>query len=227
MRYGRWLGVSLIMVVLGGAGSARGALVFYTDRATWEAAAGAASFTEDFSGFTDDTPFRTSAVALNGMSIVQEGTGSFRNEVDVVPTVYTDNNGTNNASTFVNFPEGGDPGTQVRITFNQANGAFGFETWNAASGEGAVLDVYDGATLLGSHGLAGGDGAFLGYILSGGDSATSVLFVSASLSAGSGGEGFGLDNLAGVNAVPEPSALAIAIGVLGLSLAGARRRFWS
>jgi len=199
-------------------GIANAGITFYTDRPTWESAAGVASFTEDFSGFASDTEFRTAAIALNGMSIWQEGSGTFRNTVDFPPLEYTPNSGSTSGSLFTNAPESPDPGAQVRIAFDLLNLAFGFDSWDANSGEGALLEVYDGMTLLGSQALTNLSGAFLGYLLDGGDTATSVRFVSNNLIAGGGGEGFYIDNLAGVAAssVPEPATLAL----LGLGVAG-------
>jgi hypothetical protein len=203
--------------------NANAGVIFFTDEAAWNAAAGAPSFTENFSSFAADTSFRTTPVALNGMTISQEGvnTDSFRNTVDVPPLDFPDNNGTAHSSTFTE----GDAGTQVRIMFDALNSAFAFETWEAASGEGAILEVFAGGSLLGSRALTDGSGDFLGYVLDGGDTATSVLFRSITSNSSSGGEGFGLDNLVGVNAlpsasVPEPGSLAllgVALGAFGLS----------
>src|SRR5438477_8322704 len=143
-------------------------ITFFTDRAAWESAAGAPSFTEDFSGFTVDTPFRTSPAALNGMAIQQVGTERMAwNEVDVPPHQYSPNSGSSSALLLTNFPEGGRAGIQVSITFTGPNKAFGFDTWSGNDGEGAVLDVFSGDTLLGSQALTGGGGDLLGYVLMG------------------------------------------------------------
>src|SRR5438876_34400 len=69
-------------------------ITFFTDRAAWERAAGPPSFTEDFSGFSVDTPFRTAPAALNGMAIQQVGTERMAwNEVDVPPPQFAPNSG--------------------------------------------------------------------------------------------------------------------------------------
>jgi hypothetical protein len=89
---------------------------------------------------------------------------------------------------------------QVRITFTGLNRAFGFDSWSGNDGEGVVLDVFSGATLLGSQALTGGDRDFLGYVLTGVDMATSVRFSSDRLIPEMIGERFYIDNLAGTTA---------------------------
>jgi hypothetical protein len=182
---------------------------FFTNRATWEAAAGPATFSENFSGFVADTSFQNAPVALNGMTISREGPEpGLQNFVDVPPLMFSGGSGTAQAELFVNTNEGMNIGTQVRIAFAALNKAFGFESWEAVGLEGAVLEVYNGATLLGSQNLGGADAAFLGYTLTGGDVATSVRFRANLLIVGTSGEGFAIDNLAGV-AVPEPGGWAL------------------
>src|SRR5262245_32733648 len=149
-----------VLALAGISGAAQAGIVFYTDRATWEAAVGPASFSENFSGFGVDTQFRTAPLALNGMTIGQEGANSFRNEVEVAPFAFADNNATPHASSFTDFGA-----TTVRITFDALNHAYGGESWDAASGERARLEVYNGATLIGSQDLGAGNGTFLGYEL--------------------------------------------------------------
>jgi hypothetical protein len=184
---------------------------FFTDRTAWEAAAGAATFTEDFSGFAADTSFKNAPVALAGMTISREGPeGGLDNSnmIDVPPLVFSGGSGTAQAELFVNTNEGVNIGTQVRIAFAALNRAFGLESWEAVGLEGSVLEVYNGGALLGSQNLGAASGAFLGYTLTGGDVATSVRFRANLLIVGTSGEGFAIDNLAGV-AVPEASGLAL------------------
>ncbi len=213
MRWRSILGVAA--VAWGAASPAQAGILFFTDRPTWEAAAGPLGFAEDFSGFAQDASFRTTPVALNGMTIQQLGTGSFRNIVDAGSVEedfdFTEHNGTSHGSLFTNAD---GAGVRVQILFDLPNVAFGFESWIAHDTEGALLEVFDGASLLGSQALSNDFGGFLGYVLTGGDSATAALFRSETLIAGSVGEGFGLDNLAGTP-VPEPGSA----GLLGLGLA--------
>ena len=206
-----------------------GGAVFYFDRAEWQSVAGPATFVEDFSSFGSDTPFRNAAVALHGMTIQQEGINriDFRNLIDVVPlAVAPDSNGTNNASVYVDHPEPRSyPGTQVRISFEKPTKAFGFEAWGAATGEVTALDLVGESGLVGSVILGNDAGGFTGYVMSPGMATTSVLFRSANFDLGTSGEGFGLDNIAGVAAVPEPGALTLAC--LSLSILMGCRRYRS
>jgi hypothetical protein len=182
----------------------------FSDRPTWLAAIGSPTFSEDFSSFAVDTPFHSTAVALSQMTIAREGPeAGLTNFVDVVPLSFPSGSGTNQAELFTNFAEGVGIGTQVRIDFDQPNVAFGLDAWVASDFEGALMQVYDGAILLDSLVVPGGNGAFLGYTITGG-TATSVLFQSATLIVGTTGEGFVIDNLAGV-AVPEPAGVALAL----------------
>ena len=196
---------ALVAFGLGFPNSAKATINFFTDRAAWEEAAGSASFTENFSEFSADTPFQTSPVALNGMTIQQEGTERMDwNEVDVPPLQFTPNSGGNSALLLTNSPEDGSSGIQVHITFTDLNRAFGFDSWSGNDGEGAVLDVFSGATLLDSRALTGGNGDFLGYVLTGVDTSMTVRFRSGRLTPGMLGERFYIDNLAGTTVAEGP-----------------------
>lgn len=188
----------------------RAAATFHPHRAAWTAALpSGAPFSEDFSSFAADAPFHTVPVAIGGGAISREGPEpGLSNYVDVLPLTFPGGSGTNQAEVFVNTLEGMNVGTNVRITFAQPNLAFGFDVWEAVGLEGARLEIYNGAALLGSQVLPGGNGAFVGYTLTGGETATSVLFRANSLIVGTSGEGFAIDNLAGI-AVPEPTAGAL------------------
>jgi hypothetical protein len=196
---------ALVALGLGFPNSANATIDFFSDRTAWEDAAGLVSFSENFSEFSADTPFRTSPLALNGTTIQQEGTERMEwNEVDVPPLQFTPNNGSNSGLLLTNFPEDGSSGIQVRITFTDPNRAFGFDSWSANDGEGVVLDVFSGQTLLGSRALTGGSGDFLGYVVTGGDASMTVRFRSNRLSPGMIGERFYIDNLAGTTVANGP-----------------------
>jgi hypothetical protein len=213
----RRLGLSALLaaLLLNHGVPASAAVNIFTNRALWAAAAGAATFTEDFSSFAADAPFHTAPVALNGMSISREGPEpGLSNYVDVLPLVFPGGSGTNQGELFVNAIEGVAVGSNVRITFNEPNVAFGFDVWEAVGLEGARLDVYDGAVQLRTEQIPGGNAAFLGYVCTAGEAASSVLFRANSLIVGTSGEGFAIDNLAGVS-VPEPAAASLAAVALG------------
>jgi hypothetical protein len=203
--------------------SAFAVVQFFTSRAAWEAAAGPATFTEDFSGFAADTPFHSLPVALNEMTISREGPeAGLTNFIDVPPLMFSGGSGTAQAEVFTNFNEGANIGTQVRLAFNQTNRAFGFDSWAAGDFEDANLEIYNGAALVGSQAVPAGNNVFLGYVLSGGDVATSVRFASAMMIVGTTGEGFAIDNLAGA-AVPEPGSAALTAFAIGAVFAARRR----
>ena len=182
-----------------------------TDFAEWELATGGATFIEDFNTFVQDTQYRTQVVAVAGFTLQQIGDnpGEFRNLVDVHPFLQNDNNGTPHASNYVNFPEGGSPGTSVVLTMDSATLGFGGELFGAGgAGEGEELNWE--IQLRGGGGVvvfeAPADG-FFGVYTTENDFFTEVRFVARDLNPGAGGEGFGFDNVVG--AVPEPSVLLL------------------
>jgi hypothetical protein len=216
---------ALLVALLAGLApdESRAAAIFFSDRATWQAAVVGVPFAENFESFPGDTSFASSPVALSGMTISREGPEpGITNFIDVPPLTFSPGSGTSQAELFTNFEEGVSIGTLVRISFDSANVALGFDAWAASDFEDAILEIFDGPTLLGSQVLPGGNGAFLGYILTGGDAATSVRFRSATLIVGTTGEGFAIDNLAGAAVVPEPGTIALTL--LGLIGVAVRRR---
>src|SRR4051794_35507783 len=92
---------------------AKAAVNFFTNSATWQAAAGASTFTEDFSAFASDTSFASVAVPLNGMTISREGPEpGLTNYIDVPPLQFSTGSGTAQGELFTNTNEGPNIGTQ-------------------------------------------------------------------------------------------------------------------
>ena len=236
--------VGVVLVSLATVASA--AIVQYDDRSAWEGDAGTVDLSEDFEGFNVDTGFQT-PLAIGVGSIDEEiGVDAFRNFVDVPPFMFTDNNGTKHASSFVNFVEAspsishapGDEetpeptgelqtfGTTVRITFSSSVSAFGADFSGVLGGELLAIDVIGvGDVVLGTL-LPANNNTFLGFVADGGESVESVLFRSQNLSSGGGGEGFGMDNFDAVSgggggdgggAVPATSGIALVLLVLAIA----------
>lgn len=232
---------------------ANAAIVQYDDRAAWDGASGGAELTEDFESFGADTPFRpegtTVPTALGTMGEAGIDT-AFRNTVDVAPFKFTDNNGTQNASCFVNAPEArnaepvldgaeeetapgvidGIIGTGIRLDFDAPVGAFGVDVSGALGAETLVIDVLDaGDAVLGSLAITSNDiDQFLGFVADGGEEVAAVEFRAGILIAGGTGEGFTIDNLVSVGAGPPPPGLidiptlsTYGIAIMVLMLTGA------
>ena len=169
----------------------------FTDRNAWLTAIGAPTHTEDFSGFTVDTPFDptvggTGPVALNGCTIevLPGGGAAFRNIVDVPPFQFGDNNGTNNCSSFTNW----DEPTEIHVIPSAPVGAYG-----CGISQGLGLEMVEMACMAGGSTMyvcAPGSNtidAFTGVVS--GTLLDQIVYRSQTYSAGSGGEGFGLDGL--------------------------------
>jgi hypothetical protein len=240
------LAVLLPLVIVS---TASAAIVQYDDRTSWEAAVGGpGDATEDFSSFTVDTDFRAAPVALTLGTIQQEGfDAAFRNFIDVPPLTYTDNNGTNHASSFVNSaeagpgtppptgagnedtppdsaPEQGTPATTIRVAFPGPVTAWGGDVYGALGLELLAVDVLGaGDTVLATL-IPAANNTFIGFVADGGEQVTSVMFRSQTLVPGSGGEGFGLDDMAiasGGGQVPASSNVGLAVLVLLLAVGSA------
>lgn len=205
-----------LAALLGATVTSQAALTWHTTLASWNTASGGATRAEDFSSFGADTEYRTQDVGIVGGVLRQVGTNGFRNEIDVPATLFPDNNGTAHASMFSEFS--GSIG--ARLTFDALQKGFGLQTWDAASGETSRMEVYNGASLLGSQVLTGGAGDFLGFTLSGADVATHILLVAAADDS-INGEGFGTDNYV-YQTIPEPATVTL-IG-FGVAALLARRR---
>lgn len=196
----------------------------FSDRAAWLAAVGPLSATEDFSGFTQDTEFRSGPVALaGGMSMGQTGanTAAFRNFIDVPPLQFTDNNGTAHASSFVNGDDSPGVATGILISLTTNARAWGADFWGARSGEFLAVEVLGiGGSVLATIEPSNVSGQFAGFFGDAGEQFTAIRFRNVNITPGSGGEGFGMDNFA-ISFIPAPGAASL----LGIAaLAGLRRR---
>ena len=192
----------------------------YTDRATYAAIAGAATSTENFSGFTADTPFRTTTVSANGFTLAQTGSNVFRNTVDVSPFLFNDNNGTPNASCFVNESTAGSP-TAVVIGFSTPVRAFGADFDNVTGplsfppnspGGGLQAAFFDGSTQIGSYlfpNLPLLSVQFFGVVAGAGEQITSIRLSSPTVGTASSGQGFSFDDA--TVTVPEPALTLLAL----------------
>jgi hypothetical protein len=174
----------------------------YSDHAAWVAAAGPATASEDFESFVADQGFEAAPVALAVGSIgVSSGGVGFRNRIEVPPFVYGDNNGTSHASCFTNY----DEPTNVRITLAQPASAIGFNVYDAigGSGEGMVAHLLSGGVSIGSCQPAGPGAQFVGFVAT--TAFDAVEMRSINWNVGSGGEGFGLDDIEVVSGCPAGS----------------------
>ncbi len=178
----------------------------YTDRSTWlTAAGGSTDFDEGFSSFGMDTDFRLVPVVATGFTIQQMGVDEFfRNYIDATPFTFSDNNGTNHASCFVNT----DGATTVELLFDSPINAW-FADFTGICGL-ELLDVElffvgGGSTIL--QVCAGPQNTGFGVLSSAPEGPIEkVQFRGRNNEPGGGGEGFGLDNISGVHfSVPSIS----------------------
>ncbi len=195
------------------------AVVTYNNRPLWEAAVGPRSFEENFEGFVADIDFSFSSTnAPNGFSLSHIGASDFRNLIDVPPLDFTDGNGTKGVSTYVDGDVGGD---QVRITPDLDLIAFGLEVSSANTSEGArITTVGPSGINLTTVAFVNGINQFVGFQATGGDRIIRLDLTGAGGNVAAG-EGFYMDNIAGVF-VPEPSTFVL-IGMACTLVAGSCR----
>jgi hypothetical protein len=177
------------------AGSAQAVVVTYNNRAAWNAAIGGPAFMQNFAPFAADTSFQAAAVNIGGgMQLRQVGPGAARNEIDVPALVFADNNGTQNASCYVNAPDPGIGPTMVYVDFLTIVCAWGADFWGANSGEGLTVEVLSPAgAVLTTMNATGVAGEFMGFTCAPGE-VRWVRYRSRTAIAGGTGEGFGSDN---------------------------------
>ena len=181
--------------VLGAAGAAEAVVVTFNNRPAWNAATGGPAFVQTFAGFAADTSFQAAAVNIGGGMLIQQmGPGASRNIVDVPALVFADNNGTHNASCFVNAPEPGAPATMVRLEFLTIVCAWGADFWGATTGEGLAIDIISpGGVVLATMNATGAAGEFMGFTCAPGE-VRWLRYRARTATPGAIGEGFGSDN---------------------------------
>jgi hypothetical protein len=218
------------------------AIVQHDTLASWETAVGGpGNLSEDFESFVVDTDFRAAPVDLSLGTIVQDGfDAAFRNFIETPPFQFTDNGGTNHASCFVNafeaspsyWPPAGTvdvdtppdaqmpatflPATNVRVTFTGPVTAWGAQMYGVLGGELLAVDVLGpGDVVLGTL-LPSSNTTFLGFTASAGEVVTGVFLRSQNVNPGSGGEGFGMDDMVGASGgggVPATTTTGLVITV--------------
>jgi hypothetical protein len=199
----------------------RADVIVFTSRSAWQAAvAGHPTFLEDFEEFKADTQFRTVTVDVGPFTLHQQGSGSFRNFIDVPPLVFPDNNGTAHASMFTNFGT-----TTVDLTFKTPVVGFGGDFFGAESGELLNIDLIGaGGNVLAAVPVTV-DTGFFGFVTNPEQAVDQLTFRSRTNIPGAFGEGFGLDNVAGATVVPEPGTwILFGLGALALCGQAWRRR---
>lgn len=189
----------------------------YSSLATWQAAA-TTDWSVDFNGlFAVDTSFGAVAVDVGPFSLQQVGANNeiTRNRIEVTPYLFPlESNGTDYAAILTD----GDLPRSVLMTFDSPLTAWGGEFRGALTSELTDLKLYfqaGGTTILQLP--ADGFFGFTSDML-----ISSIGFQSRNSSGDIVGEGYGIDNIVGGQAVPEPTTLFLLGG--GLAAAAYRRR---
>lgn len=234
--------ITLIFLVfsLVGPSAASAAVIQYLDRASWSTAVGPASGQEDFNAFAIDTEFRTQAVTLNGMTVyafneftetidgVTQHLGAQANKIDVAPYEFPGTFDIDGSSFLLADIELALDQTAnafvpivLRFDFDNPLSAWGVDLASFANATSILVEVFgpnptDAA--LASFNFPHGGGSpvsdFFGFNITDGLMADHVVF---SISASSGFETIGMDNIAFVSAVPVPAAVWLfGSGLLGL-----------
>jgi hypothetical protein len=173
----------------------------YTSLTDWQAAVGTSQqFSEDFSGFTQDTYFQTVAINAGPFSLAQIGQnpfGNLANFIDVPPLQFTDNSGVANAALYTKSGV-----STVLMTFNAPVIAWGANFYGAQSSElvNLVVNAPGGGVVATVPVTV--DTGFFGFVISPTNGLSSI---ANSISFQSQidnpdptvGQGFGLENVVG------------------------------
>jgi hypothetical protein len=173
------------------------------NRSEWINLAGRVDLADDFDTLATDESFRASRTALRGgWSARQVGVTTllnFRNEVDAPPFGFVDNNGSTNISCWVDYPEIGETGITVMLNFDRPLQGWGAEFWGAASGEKLDIEFLDNQgtpiALIGATKTRSDEHEFIGFIAPPGVEIDRIYFKARNRRLGTGGEGFGMDNM--------------------------------
>ena len=202
--------VAVLVVMTGQAGAA---LLSFDDRESWRLVAGGGTgdLVQDFNGFASDVPYNVSGGVDAGflnLSISGGGDSSWR--IDVPPDAFgsiPNVNGTAFATTL----SAGAVGARTVLSFD-AVGGLGFDFGRGENGNRGILTLVTSGGLTASFDNTNG-GGFIGLLLEGGDTFTSLTFTSTtSVFAG-------IDD---VEAFTNPSIVPLppALPLLGAALLG-------
>jgi hypothetical protein len=205
--------------VIAAASPAFAAVTAFTDRGSFNAAAGALA-TETFNSVVADRSFNNKTIAFQGFTVRGDdplGQAGGNNYIDVTPL--------NNALSPPNFSVDGTTllnavvfpnSTSVTFTFSRAITAVGFDTRRMQNLPTLMQISVGGETFI-----PGVLPLFLGYV-------SDTPFTTLTFSGQAGaefGDSFSIDNFSfSANAVPEPASWAMLIAGFGLVGAAARRR---
>jgi len=185
--------------------NADAAITTYTDRTSFEAAAGAITF-EDFESFVVDAPFHTSAVDVGDFTLSMTGLPSTAyNFIDIAPpeTPETNVNGSTNMRVFTDD----SPLSNLIFEFDTAMTAFGadFRSINDTIVRTQLIVGSDIVALP----VAASSGLFSFFGFSSDIAFTSITFE------GLANDVYGIDNVS--YSIPEPATvLLLGLGGLGL-----------